>query len=100
VATGLSNAAATVAGPGAEVGPVQTSRKASASTAGEKGHEPPGSSARPEQLVDIDEPPKASEIKDAEEDAEPTGVWGKRLDELEKHQVRIEKLLEQIAAKL
>jgi hypothetical protein len=59
-------------------------------------------SMSPEQLVDVDEPPKASAIEEAQEDAEPVNIsdWAKRLDEIERRQARIEGLLEKIAAKL
>lgn len=78
--------------------PALQSRKTSGSTMGEK----LPMSMSPEQLVDIDEPPKASAFQEAGEDTEPVNVsrWGRRLDEIERSQAKIEGLLEQIAAKL
>lgn len=62
----------------------------------------------PEQLVDVgDEPPKASALEDTIEEAEEAGAdpaitvdVGRRLNDIEKRQERIEGLLEQIVSKL
>jgi len=76
-------------------------RKTSGSTIGEKSKDLPLTKS-PEQVVE--EPPSVSEIREAEENIGPEPVdmssWGKRLQEIEKRQTRMEALLEQIAARI
>jgi hypothetical protein len=78
-------------------------RKTSTSSVGERRRSMQFSTS-PEQALDAEgeEPTTVSEVRTAEDRAEPidTSIWDTRLQEIERRQARIEGLLERIAARI